>query len=119
MIYFRRARNRGPDPSDNDPMTGVANLFDLGLVFIVGLLLALFGAFHMEDLLKEDSEVTITKQTADGNMEIIIKKGKKIEAMKVSKETAKGRGQRLGTAYRLADGSMVYVPENDNDLNHR
>ena len=113
MKFFQRQQNRGSGLSDNDPMSGVANLFDVGLVFIVGLLMALFGAYHMEDLLKEDSEVTITKMSANGDMEIIIKKGKKIEAMKVTKEKAKGRGQRLGVAYRLEDGSMVYVPESE------
>ena len=111
MKFFQRQQKRGSGLSDNDPMSGVANLFDVGLVFIVGLLMALFGAYHMEDLLKEDSEVTITKMSANGDMEIIIKKGKKIEAMKITKEKAKGRGQRLGVAYRLEDGSMVYVPE--------
>ena len=94
------------------PTTGMSfSHFDVGLVFIVGLLMALFGAYHMEDLLQEDPEVTITKQSANGDMEIIIKKGKKMEAMKVTKEKAKGRGQRLGVAYRLEDGSMVYVPK--------
>jgi len=92
-------------------MNGVANLFDLGSVLIVGLLLALFSSLHMEDLLQEDSQVTITKQSSSGEMEIIVKDGKKIEAMKVSKEQAKGKGQRLGTAYRLENGSMVYIPE--------
>ncbi len=113
MKYFKRDQKRGSGLSDNDPLTGVANLFDLGLVFIVGLLLALFGAYHLEDLLKEDSQVTITKQSADGDMEIIIKKGKKIEAMKVTQSKAKGRGRRLGTAYRLENGTMVYVPESE------
>ena len=113
MKFFQRRQNRGSGLSDNDPMSGVANLFDVGLVFIVGLLMALFGAYHMEDLLKEDSEVTITKMSANGDMEIIIKKGKKIEAMKITKEKAKGRGQRLGVAHRLEDGSMVYVPESE------
>lgn len=111
MKYFHRTQNRGPGLSDNDPMTGVANLFDLGLVFIVGLLLALFGAFHLDDLLKEDSELTITKQSVNGDLEIISKKGKKIEAVKVTQKKTSGKGERLGTAYRLADGSMVYVPE--------
>ncbi|HET98398.1 MAG TPA: DUF2149 domain-containing protein [Desulfurivibrio alkaliphilus] len=111
MKYLLRHQKRGAGLSDNDPMSGVANLFDLGLVFVVGLLLALFGAFHLEDLLQQDSQVTITKQSASGAMEIIIKDGKKIEAMKVSPEQAKGKGQRLGTAYRLEDGSMIYVPE--------
>jgi len=114
MKFFHRRQNRGTGLSDNDPMTGVANLFDLGLVFIVGLLLALFGAYHLEDLLKEDSQVTITKQSTSGDLEIITKKGKKIEAMKVRKEKSRGTGQRLGTAYRLEDGSMIYVPEDRN-----
>ncbi|NPA24214.1 MAG: DUF2149 domain-containing protein [Deltaproteobacteria bacterium] len=113
MRYFRRTQDRGSGFSDNDPMSGVANLFDLGLVFIVGLLLALFGAYHLEDLLKENSELTITKRTASGEMEIIVKKGRRIKAMKVSREKAKGRGQRLGVAYRLEDGSLVYVPEKE------
>lgn len=111
MRYFHREQNRGPGLSDNDPLTGVANLFDLGLVFIVGLLVSLFGAYHLEDLLKQDSEVTITKQSSNGQLEIITKQGKKIEAVRVTKEAAKGKGQRLGIAYRLQDGSLVYVPE--------
>lgn len=111
MKYLNRKQNRGTELSDNDPMSGVANLFDVGLVFIVGLLLALFGTFHLEELFQEDSVVTITKQSANGELEIITKKGKKIEAMKVTKQKTSGKGERLGTAYRLADGSMVYVPE--------
>ncbi len=111
MKYFNRKQNRGAGLSDNDPMTGVANLFDVGLVFIVGLLLALFGTFHLEELLQEDSEITITKQSASGELEIITKKGRKIEAMKVTKKKTSGKGERLGTAYRLSDGTMVYVPE--------
>ncbi len=111
MRYFRRDQDRGQGLSDNDPMSGVANLFDLGLVFIVGLLLALFGAYHLEDLVRPDTNLTITKQAANGDLEIITKKGKRIEAVKVSKNKNKGRGRRLGTAYRLEDGSMVYVPE--------
>jgi len=55
MKYFQRKQNRGSGLSDNGPMSGVANLFDVGLVFIVGLLMALFGAYHSEDLLKENS----------------------------------------------------------------
>lgn len=111
MRYFKRQQDRGSGLADNDPMGGVANLFDLGLVFIVGLLLALFGSYHLQELLQQDSKLTITKESASGEMEIIIKDGRSIEAMKVSPEQAKGRGQRLGTAYRLEDGSMVYVPE--------
>ncbi|MCA1786897.1 MAG: DUF2149 domain-containing protein [Desulfobacteraceae bacterium] len=115
MKYLAAIQDRGSDLADNDPLHGVANLFDLGLVFIVGLMLALFGAFHLEDLLNPDASLTITKQSASGELEIITKKGKKIEAVKVTSKQTSGRGQRLGIAYRLDDGAMVYVPETSED----
>lgn len=95
-----------------DPLTGVANLFDIGLVFIVGLIFTLFSAYHLQDLFDKTSEMTIMKQSKSGEMQIITKKGKKIDAREVTKKKTEGRGERLGTAYRLEDGSMVYVPEN-------
>ena len=97
--------------SDNDPMSGVANLFDIGLVFIVGLIVTLFSAYHLQDLFSEKSEITLLKQSKDQEMEIITKKGKTIKAVKVSKQKADGRGERLGVAYKLENGSMVYVPD--------
>ena len=112
MRYFKKRRdNPSNDLGENDPMTGVANLFDIGLVFIVGLIITLFTAYHLQDLFSEKSELTIMKKTETGQMEIITKKGKKIKALKVTKEKALGRGERLGIAYRLEDGTMVYVPE--------
>jgi len=97
--------------SEDDPLSGVANLFDLSLVFIVGLIITLFAAYHLQDLFDSKSEITIVKKAQGGEMEIITKKGKKIKIHKVSKEKAKGRGQRLGVAYRLEDGTIVYVPD--------
>ncbi len=118
MKYFKKKRssdrNKGFGAqafSDNDPLTGVANLFDIGLVFIVGLIVTLFTAYHLQDLFTEKSELTIMKKNDNGQMEIITKKGKKIKAIKVTKDKKKGMGERLGIAYRLEDGSMVYVPE--------
>lgn len=119
MKYFKKRRIRRvgkglgtPSFRDDDPMTGVANLFDIGLVFIVGLILTLFSVYHLQDLFSETSELTIVKQNArNQEMEIITKKGKTIKAMKVTKDKVQGRGERLGIAYKLEDGTMVYVPE--------
>lgn len=112
MKFMKRRRYASLDDSDgDDPMSGVANLFDIGLVFIVGLLITLFSAYHLRDLFSEKSDMTIIKKTQSEDLEIITKKGKKIKAMKVTKSKASGGGERLGTAYRLADGTMVYVPE--------
>ena len=112
MRYFKRRRSStSAGLDDDDPMTGVANLFDIGLVFIVGLIIILFTAYNLQGLFSEKTEMTIMKISKNKELEIITKKGKKIKALKVSKEKAQGRGERLGIAYRLEDGTMVYVPE--------
>ena len=62
---------------------------------------------------KED--FTIVKNPGQANMEIIRKKGQKIENYKASRQTQAGspKGRRLGTAYQLEDGSIIYVPDTD------
>ena len=51
------------------------------------------------------ADTTIIKETTSEDPEIIIKKGKKIKAMRVTKTKATGDGERLGTIYRLQDGN--------------
>jgi hypothetical protein len=97
--------------AEEDPLSGVANLFDVSIVFIVGLMLTLFTVYRMGDLMDSNSEVTMVKTNAQGEREIIVKKGTRIEAYKVTGKTAAGEGERLGTAYRLANGQIIYVPE--------
>ena len=43
----------------------------------------------------------------------VVKKGTKITAYKVTGKTAAGDGERLGTAYKLANGQIIYVPEGE------
>lgn len=99
------------DAADEDPLAGIANLFDVSVVFIVGLMITLFSVYRMGDLVDPDSEVTMVKTNAAGEREIIVKKGTQITAYKVSGKTAQGDGERLRTAYRLANGQIIYVPE--------
>jgi hypothetical protein len=95
----------------DDPMNSIANLLDIFLVFIVAMLISFLSAYHLQDLLTEDSNVTVMKQTADGEITIVTKQASKIEAVKVTRSEAEGKGVRLGVAYRLEDGSMVYMPD--------
>jgi hypothetical protein len=99
------------DVAEEDPLAGVANLFDVSVVFIVGLMITLFSVYRMGDLVDPHSEVTMVKTNAQGEREIIIKKGTEITAYRVSGATATGDGERLGTAYRLSNGQIIYVPE--------
>ena len=112
MRYLKKRRHlENDDLEGEDPLTGLTNLFDLGLVFIVGLLLMIFATYHLQDLFTERSEITIMKKMKNGEVEIITKKAHKIKALRVTKKKAKGEGYRLGVAYRLENGTMVYVPD--------
>lgn len=107
-------RRKGREGSfEEEPLSGVANLFDVSVVFIVALVIALFSVYGMQDFLSPASEFTVVKTNAKGEREIIVKKGKKIEAYKVSGRSMSGQGERLGTAYRLDNGQIIYVPENE------
>lgn len=101
-----------PDEAvDEDPLSGVANLFDVAVVFIVGLMITLFSVYRIGDLIDPNSDVTLVKTNADGIQEIIVKEGTEITAYELTGDTMEGDGERLGTAYRLADGQIIYVPD--------
>jgi len=107
-------RHHAPAPGhDEDPLAGIANLFDVSVAFIVALLVALFALFSAGSLLDRDSNVTMIKQGDNGEMEIITKRGPQIKVQKVTDSSMSGEGVRLGTAYRLANGQVVYVPEGE------
>ncbi|MDR1011847.1 MAG: DUF2149 domain-containing protein [Opitutaceae bacterium] len=109
----RHAAHSPAPGEDEDPLAGIANLFDVSVAFIVALLIALFALFSAGTFLDKNSEVTLVKTTAGGETEIITKKGAEIKVQKVTGKNLSGQGTRLGTAYRLANGQVVYVPEND------
>ena len=114
MRFVRNHRNSSEThytADEEDPLAGLANLFDVSVAFIVALLIALFALFSSGAMLDKDSTVTIVKTASDGSTEIITKEGAEIKVQKVSDKTLSGQGTRLGTAYRLASGQVVYVPE--------
>jgi hypothetical protein len=90
-----------------DPLDGLVNLFDLGLVLAVAFLLATLQSVNLTDLLTK-RDVTLVRQTAQGQA-IIVKHGERLETLRLSRQRAAGSGARLGAVYRLADGRLVYV----------
>ncbi|MEE4353015.1 MAG: DUF2149 domain-containing protein [Desulfatiglans sp.] len=96
-------------------MHGVANLFDVALVFIVALLLSLMATFQILDFFNPESEITIMKKR-DHQWRIITKKGKEVTARKVTNRKLGGdEGVKLGIAYQLKDGRVIYIPEEMKD----
>jgi hypothetical protein len=92
-------------------MNSIANLLDIFLVFIVAMMISFLSAFQLQDLLAPDSSVTVMKQSAEGDITLVTKRATKIEAVKITRSEAKGKGVRLGVACRLEDGSLVYLPD--------
>jgi hypothetical protein len=54
----------------------------------------------------------MTKDARTGQVELIEKDHREIKVEKMTPEEKGGPGVRLGVAYQLPDGSVVYVPEN-------
>lgn len=91
-----------------NPMLSVVNLVDVFLVIIAALLIAMaqnpLNPFQAEDTI-------VIKNPGKENMEMIIKKGKKIDKYKSNGKIGQGNGIKAGIAYTMEDGSMIYVPE--------
>lgn len=91
-----------------NPALSVVNLVDVFLVLVAALLIAI-AQNPMNPFLAEN--VTVIKNAGKPDMEMIIKDGETIETYKSNGDIGSGDGVKAGVAYRLADGSMVYIPE--------
>jgi hypothetical protein len=110
---MRRAASALETPDDGDPLGGVVNLFDASMVLVVALILALAGSASLAEVAARmsTSDITIVTNPGRPDMEMIVKRGERIERLRSSDERGAGRGQRLGVAYRLESGEVIYVPE--------
>ncbi len=98
---------------DDDPMSVVSNLFDVAMVFAVALMVALVSRYNMTEMLSKE-DFTMVKNPGKENMEIITKEGEKINRYTPSEDqsTQNGKkGKRIGVAYELENGEIIYVPE--------
>ena len=91
------------------------NLFDVSMALVVALILAAAGGGNLAQITAHMSQhdVTIVTNPGQPDMELIVKRGQKIERLRATGEQGWGRGERLGTAYRLESGEVVYVPEGE------
>jgi hypothetical protein len=106
-----RRRRKWDELFDEDPAAGLLNLFDVWIAFAVALLLAMAGYLNVPEMLTAQSDVTLVKNPGAADMEIIRKEGVKITRYRATKEEMSGAGRKLGTAYQLQSGEVVYVPE--------
>lgn len=93
----------------DDPILSVVNLIDIFLVVIAALLIGMASNPVLQAMARQD--VTVITDAGKPSMEMIVKKGEQIEHFKSNGQTGQGEGTKAGVAYRMKDGSVVYVPE--------
>ena len=92
-----RARMR--DDRNGDPLDGLVNLFDLGLVLALAFLLVAINS------LGKDASAPTSKPD-----QVTVRPDQQVATVpQTGGEQVIGRGQEVGKVYRLDDGRLVYV----------
>ena len=96
-----RARSR--EDRAGDPLDGLVNLFDLGIVLAVAFLLAALSSLKLTSAL-------IHHTHAAPQNPIAITKNQTTHPLHLKpNQHVVGHGNPVGTVYRLANGQLIYV----------
>lgn len=108
-----RSRARSREDRAGDPLDGLVNLFDLGIVLAIAFLLASLSSLNLtEEVLGGRSESARGERAPLGS--ILVRRESEPRTIEVRPgERVLGQGEVVGTVYRLADGRTVIVPERD------
>jgi len=108
LRYMRR--RIGTADRNGDPLDGIVNLFYVAIILAVGFLVAALSAAGLSDLLT-NKNMTIVTDPGTPQMQVIVKEGNKIEKLDMANGAqVQGLGTLVGSFYKLADGTVVYVP---------
>jgi hypothetical protein len=101
------ARARSREDRAGDPLDGLVNLFDLGIVLSVAFLLAALSS------LKLSPEVLgRAREEAPAARSVVVPRGAEVRAVRLRPgERVVGRGRAVGTVYQLDDGRTIVVRE--------
>lgn len=110
MSMMQRKVRRWHSDQEDDPLSGLVNLFDVWIVVVVALMLALakttsnleaFSASRPNSL-DEAAQISVPAEDSQSIP---------MPNHRTSEQELTGKGVRLGTAYRLESGEIVYTPE--------
>jgi hypothetical protein len=112
-LRYMRRRRVGTADRNGDPLDGIVNLWDVAIVLAVGFLVAALAAAGVTGLLTNEN-MTVVTDPGTPQMQVIVKEGGKITKLDMeSGEQVAGAGTLLGSFYKLADGTVVYVPSGE------
>jgi hypothetical protein len=96
-------RSRIREDRAGDPLDGLVNLFDLGIVLAVAFLLAALSSLNLTKAITKTGLARVAPDT------IQVAPGQTVKNLPAPGATTVGRGTQVGTVYQLPDGSLVYV----------
>ncbi|MDM4762867.1 DUF2149 domain-containing protein [Galbitalea sp. SE-J8] len=97
-------RSRRSADRAGDPLDGLVNLFDVGIVLAVAFLIAALSSLNLSPALIG----TGVRRSDD----VVVQPGQKSgEVPDGDIGTVVGEGDPVGTVYRLTDGRLVYVTD--------
>lgn len=104
------ARARSRDDRAGEPLDGLVNLFDVGIVLSVAFLLAALSSLNLtEAITGEKTQQSAKSVPADS---VVTDKNDKVKQIQIKPgEKVVGRGEAIGTVYELSDGRTVIVRE--------
>ena len=98
------ARARSREDRAGDPLDGLVNLFDLGIVLAVAFLLAALSS------LKLGPEALGRDRSTARAPTVIVPRDAKIRSVQLRPgQRVVGRGRAIGTVYQLQDGRTIVV----------
>lgn len=101
------ARARTREDRGGDPLDGLVNLFDLGIVLAVAFLLAALSSVKLSPSVLRENQA---RQQQRGQDQVVRRKGQRSGPIRLREgDKVVGRGKRLGTVYRLEDGRTIIV----------
>jgi hypothetical protein len=96
-------RSHRHDDRSGDPLDGLVNLFDLGIVLSVAFLLAALSSLHL------GGTITHRGLRATSVPVIRLQPGQRVAPLPKPGARTIGRGVQTGVVYRLANGQLIYV----------
>jgi hypothetical protein len=109
------ARARTREDRAGDPLDGLVNLFDLGIVLSVAFLLAALSSLKLTDNVLNQKPVDAKQQQQVPPNSVVAKPNESTRGIELKQgERVVGRGEPVGTLYRLSDGRTIVVEPKKN-----
>jgi hypothetical protein len=100
------SRARSHEDRGGDPLDGLVNLFDLGIVLAVAFLIAALSSLDLTEVLT-DREAAKEKISPDA---IVLDPDEEAKTIDLQPgQRVVGTGEQIGRVYRLKDGRLVIV----------